>query len=103
DLSRFGGAQHDDLLRTYLREKFRARPIGLVVAQGSSSLAFVLRSRGEVWPGVPVVFTGVDEETGRRLDLPPEVTGTLYQRPFSNSVAAARALVPNLKRIALVG
>jgi signal transduction histidine kinase len=103
DLSRFGGAQHDDLLRTYLREKFRARPIGLVVAQGSSSLAFVLRSRGELWPGVPVVFTGVDEETGRRLNLPPDVTGTLYQRPFGNSVAAARALVPNLKRIALVG
>ena len=24
DLSRFGGPQHDDLLRNYLREKFRA-------------------------------------------------------------------------------
>ena len=64
DLSRFGGPRHDDLLRAYLREKFRARPIGLLVAQGSSSLDFVLRSRGELWPGVPVVFAGVDEETG---------------------------------------
>jgi hypothetical protein len=26
DLSRFGGSRHDELLRAYLREKFRARP-----------------------------------------------------------------------------
>ena len=103
DLSRFGGPRHEDLLRSYLREKFRARPIGLVVAQGSSSLDFVLRSRGELWAGVPVVFAGVDEETGKRLSLPPDVTGTLYQRPFRNAVTTARVLVPNLKRIALVG
>ena len=103
DLSRFGGPQHDDLLRDYLRDKFRARPIGLLLAQGSSSLDFLLRSRAELWPGVPVVFAGVDEDTGKRLSLPPDVTGTLYQRTFRSNVTAARALVPNLKRIALVG
>ena len=103
DLSRFGGPRHDELLRAYLREKFRARPIGLLVAQGSSSLDFVLRSRGELWAGVPVVFAGVPEEAAARSNLPPDVTGTLYQRPFRNTVTTARALVPNLKRIALVG
>src|SRR5262245_34826828 len=60
DLSRFGGPQHEDLLRSYLRDKFRTTPIGLIVAQGSSSLNFVMRSRGELWPGVPVMFAGVD-------------------------------------------
>ena len=82
---------------------FARRPIGLLVAQGSSSLDFVLRSRGELWAGVPVVFAGVAEETAARSNLPPDVTGTLYQRPFRNAVTTARALVPNLKRIALVG
>src|SRR5262249_56178282 len=43
------------------------------------------------------------EETGKRLSLPPGVTGTLYRRPFRNVVATARVLVPNLKRLALVG
>jgi signal transduction histidine kinase len=103
DLSRFGGPQHDGVLRAYLREKFRARPIGLLIAQGASSLEFLMRSRGELWPGVPVIFAGVDEATGARLSLPPDVTGTIYQRPFRNTVTTARALVPNLKRIALVG
>jgi formate hydrogenlyase transcriptional activator len=103
DLSRFTGPRHDELLRRFLRDKFSERPIGVVVAQGSGALEFVLRSRAELWPGVPVIFAAVDEETGKRLSLPPGVTGTLYQRSFRDAVATARLLVPNLKRIALVG
>jgi signal transduction histidine kinase len=103
DLSRFGGSQHEDLLRSYLREKYRARPIDVLVAQGTSALDFVLRSRGELWPGMPVVFGGVVDEPGMRSSIPPGVTGTFYVRPFRNMVTTARMLVPNLKRIALVG
>src|SRR5262245_21844757 len=103
DLSRFGGARHDELLRRYRRDKFSERPIGVVVAQGSSALEFVLRSGAELWPGVPVIFAAVDEQTGKRLSLPPGVIGTFYQRSFGSAVATARVLVPNLKRIALVG
>src|SRR5262245_13219637 len=50
DLSRFEGAQHDAVLRAYLGNKFRDRPIGVLVAQGSSSLAFLLRWRAELGP-----------------------------------------------------
>src|SRR5262249_9673935 len=103
DLSRFHGAQHDEVLRSYLRDKFRDRPIGVLVAQGSSSLEFLLRSRADLWPGTPAVFAGVDEETAARLQPSGDVTGLVYRQPFDNMVAVARALVPNLKRIALVG
>jgi len=50
-----------------------------------------------------VIFAAVDEQTGKRLSLPPGVTGAFYQRSFGSAVATARVLVPNLKRIALVG
>ena len=103
DLNRFPGTQHHEVLRTYLQNKYRDTPIGVLVAQGSSALEFVMRSRAELWPAVPVIFAAVDEETAARLNLPSDVTGTIYQLPFRNMVAAAQALVPNLKRIALVG
>ena len=45
DLNRFGGEHHDEVLTSYLRGKFRDRPIGVIVAQGSAALEFVLRSR----------------------------------------------------------
>src|SRR5262249_38286256 len=41
--------------------------------------------------------------TAARLNLPSDVTGTIYQLPSRKMVAAAQVLVPNLKRIALVG
>ena len=70
DLSRFTNPQHDEVLRSYLLNKFRDRPIGVLVAQGSSSLEFVMRARAELWPGVPVVFAAVDAATVARLNLP---------------------------------
>jgi signal transduction histidine kinase len=103
DLNRFPGTQHQEVLRTYLQNKYRDTPIGVLVAQGSAALEFVMRSRAELWPAVPVIFGAVDEETAARLNLPSDVTGTIYRVPFDTMVAAAQALVPNLKRIALVG
>ena len=50
-----------------------------------------------------MVFAGVDKATADRLNLPPDVTGTIRQLIFRNAVTAAQVLVPNLKRIALVG
>ena len=103
DLSRFPTADHDKARRNYLRDKFRDRSIGVLVAQGSSALEFVMRSRADLWPGVPVVFASLDAATAARLNLPPDVTGTIRQLTFRNTVITAQALVPDLKRIALVG
>ena len=69
DLSRFTSPHHHEILRTYLRDKFRDRPIGVLVAQGSSSLEFLIRSRAELWPGVPVVFAAVDAATVARFEF----------------------------------
>ena len=103
DLSRFNGQQYEELLRPYLREKYRDKPIGAIVVNGSLALDFVLRMRAEFWPTVPVVFGSVDEVTIARLTLPADVTGTIMRLRLSDAVAVARAVVPNLKRIALVG
>jgi signal transduction histidine kinase len=103
DLSRFGGPKHEETVRTYLRSKYSERPIGVVVAQGSAALEFILRSRTVLWPAVPVVFASVDDATIARLRLSPDVTGTTYQLTLLDAVASAKILVPNLKRIALVG
>jgi signal transduction histidine kinase len=103
DLGRFNGKDYEELLRTSLSAKYRNTPIGLIVVHGSTALEILLRLRSELWPTVPVVFGVVDEATAARLTFPPDVTGTVVRLRLSNAVAIARALVPNLKRIALVG
>jgi len=101
DLNRFSGPRHNDVVRAFLRDKFSERPIGVIVAQGSGALEFLTRSH--LWPDTPVVMAAVDDATVARLQLPPNVTGTTYRLKFGDGVESARMLVPNLKRIALVG
>ena len=103
DLSRFNGAAYEQSLQRYLQEKYRGRPIGVVVAIGAATLELTLRWRGELWPEMPVVFAMVNETDLARLKPPPDVTGTISKSALSDSIAVARSVVPGLKTIALVG
>lgn len=103
DLSRFNGAAYEDSLRRQLKEKYRDRPIGVVVAVGAPTLELVLRWREELWPGVPVVFALIDEIEFARLRLPSDVTGGVVKLALSDSIKAARAVVPDLDSIVFVG
>ena len=103
DLSRFGSPQFETIVGTYFREKYREKSIDLIVVNGSRALELILRLRANLWSGVPVVFSTVDEAAVARLKLPSDVTGTFLRRTLADASTAARALVPGLKRIALVG
>jgi signal transduction histidine kinase len=103
DLNRFPSPQHQQLARSYFRDKYRETPIGVVIVDGTVALDLVLSWRGEMWSEVPVVFYGVDEASAAQLNLPPNVTGFVAHQTFRGMVDAARMLVPGLKRVALVG
>src|SRR5262249_17047898 len=103
DLSRFGGAAYEQNLRHYIREKYRDRPIGAIVAIGFPTLALVQRWRDELWPGIPVVFglvNGTDVAPG---ELPPGTSGGLARQSLADWVKVARSVVPNLERIVFIG
>jgi signal transduction histidine kinase len=103
DLSRFTGRDYEESLQAHFGVKYRDKPVGVLVAIGSATLEYVLRRRAELWPGVPVVFAMVDEPTVARLKPPPDVTGRIMKLRFEDMMVAARAVVPELKRIAIVG
>jgi signal transduction histidine kinase len=103
DLGRFGSPEYEELLRGYLREKYRQKPIGVIIAVGSDAFELLLRLRTELWPKVPVVFAGVDEATAARLKFPVDVTGSTMRLRILDAVTAAKILVPEFERIALVG
>jgi signal transduction histidine kinase len=105
DLNRFNGPRYDQSLKNHLQEKYRAKPISVVIAIGAEALQFVLRARSDMdsLSGVPVIFAAVDEATARKMSLPPDVTGSTIRLDPGAMLATARALVPGLKRIAQVG
>ena len=103
DLSRFNGPAYEQSLQRHLREKYQDRPIGVVVAVGAATLELVLRWRGELWPKSPVVFALVDELDFARLKPAPDVTGTIVKLSLADAIGVARAVVPGLKTIVLIG
>jgi signal transduction histidine kinase len=102
-LTRFGGAAYEESLKRHLAEKYRDKPIGVIVAIGKATLQHALRWRSELWPGVPIVFAMLDEADLARLGRPTDVTGVLIRNSLTGAVKAARATVPQLDTIVLVG
>jgi signal transduction histidine kinase len=103
DLSRFRGPSYELGLNRFFSTKYKERPVGVIVAVGTGALEYILRSRGELWPAVPVVFTFVNPLSANALQLPADVTGTTFRLKFSDMIAAARVAVPDLIGVAVVG
>src|SRR5262245_32962928 len=102
-LTRFGGAAYEESLKRHLTEKYRDLPIGAIVAIGKATLEHALRWRPELWPGTPIVFAMLDETDLARLGGPADVTGVVIRNSLTGAVNAARAVVPGLDTVALVG
>src|SRR5215475_5803321 len=90
-------------VRSHFREKYRNKPIGVIISNASRYLTFTLRLRNELWPGTPVVLAGIQERSVARLSLPSNVTGFTFRHQLQDIVATADALVPGLKRVVLAG
>jgi signal transduction histidine kinase len=103
DLTRFGGTAYEESLKRHFKEKYRDRPIGLIVAIGAGTLEHTLRWREELWPGVPIVFAMLDETDFAKLGRPADVTGVIIRIPLAGAVKVARAVVPGLDTIVFVG
>jgi signal transduction histidine kinase len=102
DLYRFNAPGYPETLATYLQEKYRDKPIGIVISVGFSALDYALRLRTSIWPNVPIVFAAVDKKTAD-LGIVPGVTGVTVQLTLTDMIRAARSLLPDTTRFALVG
>jgi signal transduction histidine kinase len=99
----FQGSRYAEALRAFLREKYRDKPIDVVVAYNPLALSRAVQWRDEVWPGVPIVFTGIDDKYAAQLKLPPDVIGFTLRHRLRDMVDSAAMLVPALKHVVLIG
>jgi signal transduction histidine kinase len=103
DFNRFDAPNYKESLKLHFGEKYRDKRIGLIVAFGPLALDYAVDIRAGLWPKTAVVFGEIAEIAISRSSLPANVTGTTINITFGELVIAARALVPDLLRIAIVG
>jgi signal transduction histidine kinase len=98
----FKGADYDSLVYEFIKEKYRSRPLSAIVAEGLDALQFAVMLRADLDnPALPIVFSGIDDASV--AEFPPNLTGTTVRARAGHVLITARALVPGLRRIAIVG
>jgi len=98
----FAGGDYDSLVRGFIKEKYRSRSLSVIVADGFDALQFAVNLRSELEnPALPIVFSGIADSSA--AEFPPNVTGTTVRTRARHVLVTARALVPGLRRIAVVG
>ena len=98
-----GSPEFDETLAPHLKAKYGDTPLDLIVAVGAASLCYAITTRDALWPGVPIVFAMVDEPTFRKIPAASNVTGSFMNLTLADMVRASRAMVPDLRRVAIVG
>jgi hypothetical protein len=82
--------------------KYADKKIDVVVAVMGPALDFLLSHGDAIFPGVAIVFCGVDRrEISDRL-LPPDVSGVLLRRKFKPTVELALRLHPDTQQIVVI-
>jgi signal transduction histidine kinase len=86
----------------YLRAKYAPVGIDLLVLAGSRLLRFAVQRREHLFPGVPIVFTGVERHAAADIALPDDVTGVWLNVGWATTLEAALKLQPHTTRVLIV-
>jgi PAS domain S-box-containing protein len=102
DTQRFPEAEQQRVMIEFLRAKYAAMRIDLVVAFGPRSLMFLTRNRASVFPSVPVVFAGVGDTYLQTRGLPQATTGVMSRIDPVETVELALTLQPAATSLVVV-
>jgi signal transduction histidine kinase len=98
----FGGEVYEARTAAYLKEKHAGRPPQVIVGVGGAALAFLLRHRAAMFPGLPIVYGGVDRTLVKTLALPANVIGVTVDYDIRGTLDLAQRLQPKARRLVVV-
>ncbi|MBV9490240.1 MAG: PAS domain-containing protein [Verrucomicrobia bacterium] len=102
DSARFPTAAHREEMASHLKARYGGKRFDLVVAVAGSGLKFVLDHREKLFPGVPIVFCGVEHREIEGRALPPDVKGLPITFDFQGTLELALQLQPETREVVCV-
>ena len=101
DTNRFPGENQSHLLSDYLRKKYAGRRIDVVVSRTSPALAFLMKSRQELFPDAPIAFA-TERPVPAKAIAQGAATGIVYMLGHARTVELALRLHPGTERLFVV-
>jgi signal transduction histidine kinase len=102
-LSQFERTGYDRLVADFFRNKYSTKKLDLIIAVMGPSLDLLLNHGEALFPGVPIVFCGVDAAAIEGKPLRANVTGVLVRREFAPTLDVALRLQPSTRNVFVVG
>jgi signal transduction histidine kinase len=90
-------------LADYIRQKYRGRRIDVVIAIADPALRFVLDHRDELFPGVPIVYSGIAVLADNRSGASRGLTAVLRGVAYGETLKLALTLHPSTEQVFVVG
>ena len=85
-----------------LAKKYRALRIDVVVTVTRPAFDFFMRHGEELWPGARLVFHGLPDPESEPVAVPPDAVGLVNRDDFGGTIAIARRLQPDARRILVI-
>jgi PAS domain S-box-containing protein len=99
---RFGDKGYEKDLVENLRNTYAGKKLDLVIVSVYPGLQFAVRHRDELFPGVPIVFFGIDARRIAGLKMWPEVTGVTETVDVRATIDLAFHLHPDTNTVAII-
>jgi PAS domain S-box-containing protein len=101
DSKRFPGAETRGTFKQYLLKKLRSLPdYDLILTADDNALHFVVDNKPDLFPGLPVVFLGVNDLSyALQQNSHPEITGVVETVSIRETIELACQLQPGLKTV----
>ena len=102
DLSLSPEDSRERQLTRFLRQKYEARKVDLIIPVAFPTLRFFLKHRLELFPGVPAIFCAANLDAVTGLELGPDITGVRLRSHWGATLEAALRLGPGTRRVIVV-
>jgi PAS domain S-box-containing protein len=102
DYQRFEDEPYRESLAETFRREYREAKPDVVIAMSVEALDFTTQYRDRIFPGVPIVFTGVNASELKGRELPPGVTGVEDSVGLRETINLALRLQPDTQAVAVI-
>jgi len=103
DASWFPEAGYGERLSSFLRQKYTAIRLDLIIVAGGGAFRFMVRHHADLFPDVPALFVTVSPELYRSLaaDSVPWLTGVWQAMDAGATLDTALQLQPDVRRVVI--
>ncbi len=102
DTKRHADDGYFDRLRALLSYKYQQQRFDLILTSDDLAFNFVLKHRDQLFPGVPVVFCGVNAFKPERIEGQQGITGINEQADILGGLQLALRLHPDTREVLLI-